>query len=259
MSTEQYPLSWKYVMEQLRDVSDDTVIQVAVSEIAPPESAGLFVAPFIVQDGLPIYASLLDPTTGFLVHHMGDNYQIKKHRFVQTDSNRALPTNTPTWNIPAPATPATQQKRAAQENDRAIRPVPVEVLTTRVESRQIERRSLLAYPAEQPGATVLFTTFLGATVGLLAGGGRGAAYGAMIGVGAGLAAVVVSTAVTSPVVAAAAQTMFMGLAAAALSGSGGSRILRLTPARPAALPQGQGGDESPPVRRIQARRTQSKK
>jgi len=61
-------------------------------------------------------------------------------------------------------------------------------------------------------ALVAGMTIAGAALGAAFDGSRGAVAGAMIGGGAGLAAVAISTASSSPETAAVAQTLFAGLA-----------------------------------------------
>lgn len=238
MTTDSYAVSWNDVAQQLREVSVDTVIQIATTEIEHPKNAGMFVTPFTSEDGRPIYGAFLDQTTGYLVHDCGDNYQAKKHPFAQPGP------------VPTPA--VAPQPAAAPLQSQAHRPVPVEALPVLVDARRLERHSFAGLSAQQLGFTFLGVTAVGALFGALVGGDRGAAYGALIGCGAGLAAVTICTAVTSPAIAAAAQTMFMGLAAGALSGSGGSRILRLAPARQVTLPSNRDDGTSgrqPPTRR----------
>ena len=102
--------------------------------------------------------------------------------------------------------------------------------------RQREQRSLVSIPAQLPGETMLMTTLLGTLIGAAFGGARGALAGALVGGGAGPASIAVSTAATSPATAMAAQTMFLGLAAASLGGRGAGPVLRLGPAQKPALP-----------------------
>ena len=111
--------------------------------------------------------------------------------------------------------------------------------------------------AESPGLTLALSSALGTLVGALTGGGKGAAVGALIGGGVGLAAVGVSTAASSPVAGAAAQTMFLGLAASALPGQPARRMAAFTVPAPPPIPVFDFNSNSfePPRRR----RTTSKK
>ena len=112
-------------------------------------------------------------------------------------------------------------------------------------------------PADEPGLTLLLTALGCSAVGLAIGGRNGALYGAMLGIGTGLASVAVATAATSPVTALTAQTMFLGLAAAGLGGQGGARVLRLAPMREPARPARHQDATSPP--QTPARRRSRKK
>ena len=215
-------LTWKDVLTRLRDEPIDTVVQVAVAEIEHPLNAGLASMPASAADRRPVFGTVVDEQTGYLVHDCGECYQARLYRFPQ------MP-------------PALARQSAV---------VPVETRTELVARRRAEPFSLARLPAEEPGLTLLLTTLLGTAIGAAVGGSKGALAGGLVGLGSGMASVAVSTAATSPATALTAQTLFLGLAAAGLGGQAGGRVLRLAPMKQPALPRHRDEDGPPPQTRV---------
>ena len=229
MATESYTLTWNDVFSRLREEPANTVVQIAVADIEHPRKAGMYSMPANADDGRPMFGTVLDEQTGYIVHDCGEHYLARLCRIPQMQAS--APSSAP----------------LAQVGPR----------TELVTPRRPERRSLARLPADEPGLTLLLTALGCSAVGLAFGGRNGALYGAMLGIGTGLASIAVATAATSPATALTAQTMFLGLAAAGLGGQGGARVLRLAPMREPARPARRQDATSPP--QTSARRRSRKK
>ena len=237
MADESTAYTWKEVVARLREEPIDAVVQIPVSAIQEPSSAGLHPMP-TGADGRPVFGTVLDEQMGILVQVSGENYEARLYRLPQLPAAPPQPSplalRQPAALSPSPSPPAVQ--RRVDASSQLSLPVLVESRTELVAQRQSAPLSLASFPAEMPGTTMLATTLLGTLIGAAVGGEKGAFTGALIGGGAGLASVAVSTAATSPATAFTAQTMFLALAAASLGGRSGGPVLRLGPTRQPALP-----------------------
>ncbi len=255
MGAESATWTWKDIVARLSEEPLDSVVQLAVSAIEEPASAGLHPMP-TGADGRPVFGALLDEQTGILVQASGENYEARLCRIPQLAPSPPLappPALRQSMALSPPAAPAAVPQRVVPPPPAPV-PVLVESRTELVVQRQHEPRSLASFPAEQPGATMLMTTLFGTLLGAALGGEKGALAGALIGGGAGLASIAVSTAATSPATAQTAQIMFLGLAAASLGGRGGGPVLRLGPGRQPARPSLPDDGGSSRTRRLPAKK-----
>lgn len=237
MAAESAAWTWNDVVARLREAPTGSTLQIAVSAIAEPTSVGLHPMP-TGPDARPVFGVVLDDQMGILVEVSGENYEARLCPLPQV---AATPTPASALALQqattlSPARPAAVALKQTDALPAPAVPVVVDSRTDLVIQRHREPRSLVSIPAQLPGETMLMTTLLGTLIGAAFGGARGAFAGALVGGGAGLASIAVSTAATSPATAMAAQTMFLGLAAASLGGRGSGPILRLGPAPKPALP-----------------------
>lgn len=253
MTAESAAWTWKDVVARLRDEPLDTVVQLAISAIEEPANAGLHPMP-TGADGRPVFGTVLDEQTGILVQVAGENYEARLCRLPQAAAAppASPPVLRPSTALSPAASPSVVPQRAVSPSSSV--PILVESRAELVVHRQRDPLSLVSFPAEQPGATMLMTTLFGTLLGAAFGGGKGALTGALVGGGAGLASIAVSTAATSPATAFTAQTMFLGLASASLGGRGSGPVLRLSPARQPALPPLLDDGDPPRTRRLPPRR-----
>lgn len=223
-------------MARLREAPTGSTLQIAVSAITEPASVGLHPMP-TGSDERPVFGVVLDDQTGILVQVSGDNYEARLCPLPQIAAAPAPASAVALQQAPtlSPARPAVVALKQTDSPPPSV-PVVVDSRTDLVIQRQCESRALVSIPAQLPGETMLMTTLLGTLIGAAFGGARGALAGALVGGGAGLASIAVSTAATSPATAMAAQTMFLGLAAASLGGRAAGPVLRLGPAQKPALP-----------------------
>ena len=237
MADESAAWTWKDVVARLREAPIGSTVQIAVSAIEEPASVGLHPMP-TGADGRPVFGVVLDDQMGILVQVSGENYEARLCQLPQVSATPAPASALAIQQVTtlSPARPATVALQKTDPPSPPSVPVVVDSRTDLVIQRQREPRSLVSIPAQLPGETMLMTTLLGTLIGAAFGGARGALAGALVGGGAGLASIAVSTAATSPATAMAAQTMFLGLAAASLGGRGAGPVLRLGPAQKPALP-----------------------
>ena len=237
MADESAAWTWNDVVARLREAPTGSTLQIAVSAITEPTSAGLHPMP-TGPDARPVFGVVLNDQTGILVQVSGDNYEARLCPLPQIAAAPAPPSALATQQATtlSPARPAAVALKQTDALPAPSVPVVVDSRTDLVIQRQREPRSLVSIPAQLPGETMLMSTLLGTLIGAAFGGARGALAGALVGGGAGLASIAVSTAATSPATAMAAQTMFLGLAAASLGGRGAGPVLRLGPAQKPALP-----------------------
>lgn len=236
MADESAAWTWNDVVARLREAPTGSTLQIAVSAIAEPTSVGLHPMP-TGPDARPVFGVVLDDQMGILVEVSGENYEARLCPLPQISAAPAPASALASQQAPtlSPARPAAVALKQTVSSPPSV-PVVVDARTDLVIQRHREPRSLVSIPAQLPGETMLMTTLLGTLIGAAFGGARGAFTGALVGGGAGLASIAVSTAATSPATAMAAQTMFLGLAAASLGGRGSGPILRLGPAPKPALP-----------------------
>lgn len=216
--------------------------------------------------GVRCLAPCLTTQVGILVQVSGDNYEARLCRLQPPAPSPPPAISQQAVSSPQPAQPVVRRStdlmnRPSQsvltqraDTSPSLVPVLVESRAELAVQRHREQHSLVSFPAEQPGETLLMTTLLGSALGLAFGGAKGAMTGALIGGGAALAAIAVSTAATSPATSLAAQNMFLTLASASLGGRGSGPILRLSPSRQPALPPLFGDDGPPRSRRLPPRK-----
>ena len=236
MADESVAWTWKDVVARLREAPIGSTVQIAVTAIEEPASVGLHPMP-TGADGRPVFGVVLDEQMGILVQVSGENYEARLCQLPQVSATPAPASALALQQAPtlSPARPAAVALKQTDSPPPSV-PVVVDSRTDLVIQRQREPRSLVSIPAQLPGETMLMTTLLGTLIGAAFGGARGALAGALVGGGAGLASIAVSTAATSPATAMAAQTMFLGLAAASLGGRTAGPVLRLGPAPKPAPP-----------------------
>lgn len=223
MLKESYGPAWDQVITQLLSEPDGSTIHVDDHLVELPRQSGMTRMPLPSDDGQPVYGAFLDATSGFVVHHVGRAYQVKRHCF----GAAASATNAARSSPASPKAPPEPPKSASRSSESSVK---VEV----VEARRVPRRE--ADPdtlsPQTNAALVAGMTVVGAALGAAFDGSRGALTGAMIGGGAGLAAVAISTASSSPETAAVAQTLFAGLAHAGANVSKTGRLVKVTPIVP---------------------------
>lgn len=236
MQKESYGPAWDQVIARLLSEPDDSTVHVDDHLVDLPRQSGMTWMPLPSDDGQPVYGGFLDATSGFVVHHVGTAYQVKRHSFGAAPST----TNVARSATATPKAPSAPPRSASRSGES---PVTVEV----VEARRVHRRE--ADPdtlsPQMNAALVAGMTIAGAALGAAFDGSRGAVAGAMIGGGAGLAAVAISTASSSPETAAVAQTLFAGLAHAGASVSKGGRLVKVTPVVPFPQLRGQESEDQP--------------
>lgn len=255
MADESAAWTWKDVIARLREAPTGSTVQIAVSAIEEPTSVGLLPMP-TGADGRPVFGVVLDEQVGILVQVCSETYEA---RLCQLPQLTATPPPASALSLPQ-ATNLSPPRSAAvahQKTDATSLPsVPVvlDARTDLVRQPPRDQRSLVSIPAQLPGETMLLSTLFGSLLGFAFGGSRGAFAGALAGGGAGLASIAVSTAATSPATAMAAQTMFLGLAAASFGGRGAGPVLRLGPAQKPALPPHREDGGTPRTRRLPPRK-----
>ena len=255
MADESVAWTWKDVVARLREAPIGSTVQIAVTAIEEPASVGLHPMP-TGADGRPVFGVVLDNQMGILVQVSGENYEAQLCQLPQVSATPAPASVLALQQATtlSPARPAAVALKQIDALPAPSVPVVVDSRTDLVIQRQREPRSLVSIPAQLPGETMLMTTLLGTLIGAAFGGARGAFTGALVGGGAGLASIAVSTAATSPATAMAAQTMFLGLAAASLGGRGAGPVLRLGPAQKPAPPPHLDDGGTPRTRRLPPRK-----
>jgi len=255
MADESAAWTWNDVVARLREAPIGSTVQIAVSAIEEPTSVGLHPMP-TGADGIPVFGVVLDEQMGILVQVSADNYRAQLCPIPQLAAPPAS-ASPPDLQQAATLPPRQSPAVARQRSDSPPPSLTPDLVDTRFDlviQRQREPRSLVSIPAQLPGETMLTTTLLGTLLGYAFGGARGALAGALAGGGAGLAAIAVSTAATSPATAMAAQTMFLGLAAASLGGRAAGPVLRLGPTQKPALPSHLEDGGTPRTRRVPPRK-----
>ena len=246
MLNESYGAAWDQVIARLLSEPDDAVLHVEDHLVEVPRQSGMTRMPLPSDDGRPVYGAFLDTASAFVVHHIGNAYQVKRHFFGSAASTASAARTTP-------ATPQATPEQPTQTSRLAASAVKTEV----VETRRLRRFDPDPISPQMNALLVAGMTLAGAGLGAALGGSRGALTGAMIGGGASLSAVAVYTASSSPETAAVAQTLFSGLMTAGVATATGGQIIKMTPVVP--VPPLRGWEPAEQPRAVLNRRGSSRR
>lgn len=128
MQKESYGPAWDQVIARLLSEPDDSTVDVEDHLVDLPRQSGMTWMPLPSDDGQPVYGGL-DATSGFVVHHVGTAYQVKRLCFGAAASTANAARSAPTTPKAPPAPP-----RSASRSGES--PVTIEV----VEARRVHRR-----------------------------------------------------------------------------------------------------------------------
>ena len=124
MQTESYGPAWDQVIAQLLSEPDGSTVHVDDHLVELPRQSGMTRMPLPSDDERPVYGAFLDGTSGFVVHHIGTEYQVKRHCFgaaaSATNAARSAPAT--------PKAPPAPPKSASRSGESSV---TVEVLEAR--------------------------------------------------------------------------------------------------------------------------------